>query len=118
MKAKETASEPSRKGRLSLGRSGKGCCEDTKKIHVSMRGVGWGHFGGERRADKKGNRGTESSGKFKSSSKGGHPLIQPLRLEGALPQNNFYLGRGLACSRRSQRTDGSWNRLQIDPKLK
>ena len=43
----------------------------------------------------------------------GHPLIQSLRLEGALPQNNFYLGSGLACSRRSQRTDGSWNRLQF-----
>ena len=47
MKAGETASEPSRKGKLSLGWSGKGCCEDTKKIHVSVRGVGWGHFGGE-----------------------------------------------------------------------
>ena len=45
----------------------------------------------------------------------GHPLIQSLRLEGALPQNNFYLGRGLDCSRRSQRTDGSWNRLQLGP---
>ena len=45
----------------------------------------------------------------------GHPLIQSLRLEGALPQNNVYLGRGLACSGRSQRTDGSWNRLQFGP---
>ena len=112
MKAKETASEASRKGRLSLGWCGKGCCEDTRKKFTFQSG------GGEQRADKNGNRGGESSGKFKSSSKGGHPFIQPLRLEGALPQNNFYLGRGLACSRRSQRADGSWNRLQFDPKLK
>ena len=118
MKAGETASEPSRKGKLSLGWSGKGCCEDTKKIHVSVRGVGWGHFGGEAGGKKRVNRGRESSGKFKSSSKGGHPFIQPIRLERALPQNNFYLGRGLACSRRSQRAERSWNRLQFDLKLK
>ena len=35
--------------------------------------------------------GGNSSGKFKSSRKWGHLLIQSLRLEGALPQNNFYL---------------------------
>ena len=65
MKAKETASEPSRTGRLSLGWSGKGCCEETRKKFTFQSG------GGERRADKNGNRGGESSGKFKSSSKEG-----------------------------------------------
>ena len=65
MKAKETASEASRKGRLSLGWCGKGCCEDTRKKFTFQSG------GGEQRADKNGNRGGESSGKFKSSSKGG-----------------------------------------------
>ena len=38
LKAKETASEPSRKGRLSLGWSGKGCCE--KKFTFQLGG--WG----------------------------------------------------------------------------
>ena len=59
MKAKESASEPSRKGRLSLGWSGKGCCEDTRKKFTFQSGVG------KRRSDKNGNRGGESSGKFK-----------------------------------------------------
>ena len=70
LKAKETASEPSRKGRLSLGWSGKGCCE--KKFTFQSGGVG--RVGGERRADK----GSQHLSAL-SSSKGGHPLIQPLR---------------------------------------
>ena len=65
MKAKETASEASRKGRLSLGWCGKGCCEDTRKKFTFQSG------GGEQREDKNGNRGGESCGKCKSSSKGG-----------------------------------------------
>ena len=115
---------------------GRVCCEVTRKkmscfrafdsnlpfrdVQIMGGGAGWRGAGG---GQKKGNRGRDRCGKFKSSSKGvgggrGQALIQSLRLEGALPQNNFYLSRGLACSRRSQRTDGSWNRLQFDPKLK
>ena len=98
-------------------------------------GAGWREAGADRKKGiegetaaansnlqgKGGGGGRDRCGKFKSSRKGGgrgHPLIQSLRLEGALPQNNFYLGRGLAYSRRSQRADGSWNRLQFEPKLK
>ena len=62
MKAKESASEPSRKGRLSLGWSGKGCCEDARKKFTFQS------EGRERRADKNGNRGGESKGGTWSSS--------------------------------------------------
>ena len=48
MKAKETASEPSRKGRLSLEWSGKGCCEETRKKFTFESG------GGERGRTKTG----------------------------------------------------------------
>ena len=76
-----------------------------EKIHISI-GVCGGVGGGA-------GEGIEE--KRAAANPKGHPLIQSLRLEGALPQNNFYLGRGLDCSRRSQRTDGSWNRLQFGP---
>ena len=75
-----------------------------KNSHFN-RGV-WGGGGG-------GGKGIEEE--IAAANPKGHPLIQSLRLEGALPQNNFYLGRGLDCSGRSQRTDGSWNRLQLGP---
>ena len=69
-------------------------------VQIIGGGAGWRGAGS---GQKKGNRGKDLCGKFKSSRKGGHPFIQDIRLEGALPQNNFYLGRGLACSRRSER---------------
>ena len=89
----DEVAEPSRKGRLSLGCSGKGCCEVTRKkmscfrafdsnlpVHVGGEGGGAERVGGERGADrKKGMRGKDRCGKFKSSSKEGHPLIQSLR---------------------------------------
>ena len=65
VESERNCSESSRKGRLCLGWSGKGCCEDTRKKFTFQSG------GGERRADKNGNRGRESSGEFKSSSKEG-----------------------------------------------
>ena len=102
MKAKEAASEASRTGRLSLGWCGKGCSLSTREKNS--------HFN---RGVLGGGKGIEE--KIAAANPKGHPLIQSLRLEGALPQNNFYLGRGLDCSGRSQRTDGSWNRLQLGP---
>ena len=108
MKAKEAASEASRTGRLSLGWCGKGCSLSTREKNPHFnRGVLGGRGGG-------GGKGIEE--KIAAANPKGHPLIHSPRLEGALPQNNFYLGRGLDCSRRSQRTDGSWNsRLQLGP---
>ena len=104
MKAKEAASEASRTGRLSLGWCEKGCSLRTREKNSHFnRGVCVGG-GGEGIEEERA-----------AANPKGHPLIQSLRLEGALPQNNFYLGRGLDCSRRSQRTDGSWNRLQLGP---
>ena len=82
----------SRKGRLSLGCSGKGCCEVMQKqmscfrafdsnlpvldVQIMGGGAGWRGAGG---GQKKGNRGRDRCSKFKSSSKEGHPLTQSLR---------------------------------------
>ena len=45
-------------------------------VQIMGGGAGWRGAGG---GQKKGNRGRDRSGKFKSSSKEGHPLIQSLR---------------------------------------
>ena len=69
-----------------------------RDVQIMGGGAGWRGAGG---GQKKGNRVTNRCGKFKSSSKEGHPLIQSLRSWHVPGVEN-----------------GSWNRLQVGPKLR
>ena len=83
--------EPSRKSRLSLGWSGKGCCQfcefkrkklscfrafDTNlpvlDVQIMGGGAGWREAGS---GQKKGNRGRDRCGKFKSPSSSSSSLV-------------------------------------------